>query len=470
MTKLDSNKKFTVYYRAVLLFAAVIYAVLAAKDAIWADEAYTFAMVHHSFPEIWRITAADVHPPLYYFLVKLTTAVFGYSQYSVRMVSAACYLILLAVGGRQLRTLFGEKTAALFMGLFLLYPFGLGYAVEARMYSLGALTVFLNALFACRCWKENRPADWAGFAAAGTCAAYTHYFALVSAGLIYGLLFLCILLKKRKLLKPWLLASAVTIVLYLPWLKSFVEQLAFKVSNDYWIEPITIRTLFSYAMELLYANGFGAFPLYFGVTLLAVLVFVIRKGDWEPLLALAVPVGTALLGIGVSFLIRPIFIVRYLASSAPLLIFFLAWGLTAIPWEKAVCILVALFMGFSSNLLYSMAGLRPEADRLDAAFTAECGDAEAYVVNAASSLHVSQVLSYYEPVTPIYVPDSLGADNPYPNKYELDTLDLSIVDSWVLLTDADAAPPEEMAEGYTAEYYGRIHNSYNIVDVWRFTK
>ena len=66
-------------------------------------------------------------------------------------------------------------------------------------------------------------------------SAISALIALVAAGAIYGVLLVCILVKKRSILKSWLVVSAVTIVLYLPWLKCFAEQLAFKVSNEYWI-------------------------------------------------------------------------------------------------------------------------------------------------------------------------------------------------------------------------------------------
>ena len=132
MTK---QKRLPSAYCLLLLAAAVIYGVLALSDNIWAAEAYTFAMLPHSFGEIWQITAADVHPPLYYFAAKLFTAAFGYSQYSLRLFSGICYWLILAIGGAQLTRLFSRKTGLLFMALYLLFPFSLEHAAEARMYS-----------------------------------------------------------------------------------------------------------------------------------------------------------------------------------------------------------------------------------------------------------------------------------------------------------------------------------------------
>ncbi len=37
---------------------------------IWYDELFTVSMAEHSYGELVRFTAADVHPPLYYIIVK----------------------------------------------------------------------------------------------------------------------------------------------------------------------------------------------------------------------------------------------------------------------------------------------------------------------------------------------------------------------------------------------------------------
>lgn len=457
-------------YLGILVMAAAIYAVLSFSDNLWADEAYTFAMIHHSFGEMWRITAADVHPPLYYFAAKIFASVFGYGEYGLRFFSGCFYLVLLAIGGSQLTKLFDRKTGLCFMTIFALYPFAIEQATVVRMYPMAALAVFLCALYAYRAWLGNRIWDWVGFTLSGVCAAYTHYFALVSAGIIYGLLFLCLLVKKRSLWKPWLIASLVTIVLYLPWLKCFVEQLVFKVNNDYWIEPITFATLVNYAMSILHANGFGYFPLYFAGILLGLLVILRFRGDLG-ILALLVPVLTALVGIAASVLVRPVFIVRYLIPSAPLLIFFLAYGWGKIQNKTArSAILAVLLTAFSSNLIYAFTTIASPDNKIGAQFVEHMQDAECYVVVNDNSLHISQVLSYYDPKTPIYVPDKLGADNPYPNKLEIGEFSIEEVDKYVLMTDVQMPLDACFREGFRAENIGTYVDVENPVDVWIMTR
>ncbi len=461
-------------YWLILLFAAVLYGLMALSDMVWADEAYTFAMIRHSFPEIWRITAADVHPPLYYFAVKLFSMPFGYSEYSVRLFSGVCYFLILAVGGSQIHRLFDRKTGLMFMALFLLYPFALDQAAEARMYALSALAVFLNALFAYRVWLDNRGLDWAVFTLSGLAAAYTHYFALVSAGVIYGLLFLCCLCRNRKLLKPWLIASLVTVLLYLPWLKCFIAQLAVKVTDEYWIAPITLRSLWDDLMRLLSTNDSRVYPLFFGLLVAVLFVQMIVRRDGPALLALAVPVLTMLVGIVVSAVMRPIYIVRYLVPCAPLLMFFLADGIAGIRREQLfTAVSSVLLVAFFSNLPYVAASMIPKPNKIGSGFVTATDQAQAYVVEMPDSIadtHVSQVVSFYQSEKPVYVSETLGAASPYPNMEELTAFRPEELDCFAVLTEPDSRPGMYGAEEFACTPLGVYHEVNYRFGVWLLTR
>lgn len=465
-------KNYRKLYWGILAAAGLFYLVMAFSDMIWTDEAYTFAMLRHSFPEIWRITAGDVHPPLYYFLVKLVTMPFGYSEFSVRLFSGLCCWILLAVGGDQLGKLFDEKTGLLFMALTALFPFASATGNEARMYALCELAVFLNGLFAYKIWKNNQTKDWIGFILAGLAAAYSHYFALVSVGVIYGLLLLAAIFGNRKLLKPWLIFSAITIVAYLPWLKCFIEQLAYKVSNEYWIEPITLDTLVFYATSLLHANGHSAFPLYFGLLLAGLVIFRIREKDAWSLLSLAVPAVTFALGVGVSMAIRPIFTIRYLVPCAPLMMFFLARSVCQIRRETlSGAIAAVLLVSFSGNAFFMLTDILPQSGKYDAAFAQETAQAEAIAIVSANSLHASQIVSHYQPETPIYSLEMIEpAANPFPNVQLMEHFSTDNLSAFLIVTDPGTQPDAVLTEGFTVTFVGNYHDIYEYTDVWMAVK
>ncbi len=479
MKRLDSflERRFTTVWLLLILLCGAMYGVLSLNALVWADEAYTMAMIRHSFREIWQITTADVHPPLYYYLTKLIAAPFGYALPAARFASAIPCIALVAVSGYQLRRLFGERTAFLFMVLYIAFPFTMTYATEVRMYALAELCVFLNAVYAYRCWKENRRGDWVKFALSGAASAYCHYFALVSAGIIYGILLLFILVKKRSLLKCWLLACLGTVVLYLPWMPSFLYQLLFKTDNAYWIEPITFSTLVNYVISVFYADTMASFPVFMALCYAAALVLLLLCGNRERIVlglcALAVPVGTVLAGVALSILLRPMFVIRYALQSMPLLVLFFAVALCQIQDEMLLSAMLTVSLGGGASNFMGEAkdAMILKEDRISTTLVSGFPDCGAYVVTSGMPLHVSQELSYCDPETPIYTvsPDLLGADNPYPNRYSYDSFRQEDYDTVILFIQEGEAVPEEFSDRYAAEYLCHVTVSGVGQDVWYLT-
>ncbi len=475
MIRLDSfvKKHFSLLYGLLVLCAAGLYGLLSLDSLVWADEAYTFALVKHSFPELWAITAADVHPPLFYVFLKILGAPFGYSLAACRLISALPCLLVVAAGGWQMKKLFSERTALLFMGLYLLFPYTMTYAAEVRMYSLAEFLVLMNAIYGYRCWRDGRPLDWALFALFGVGAAYTHYFALVSAGMVYGLLLLALLISRRGGLKGWLLASGATILLYLPWLGSFLAQLAFKVSNEYWIEPITLSTIVSWILSVFSAEGWVTSPAFLGLVyaggFAALLLQRQKAGTWLCLCSLAVPLGTVAVGLAASLLVRPVFVIRYLLPSLPLAVFFLAYvlGNTRKEWLLSALVTVSLAAGLSNGLVAAKNALFPDdAQRITAETVAALPEHSAFLAlcDDAVNHHVSQELCYRAPETPVYVPFQPGKDNPYDNRRSIDEFHLADHQSVIYVLNEGQIPP--VMGSYTSEYLGTVYVTDTPRELW----
>lgn len=478
MKRLDEwiQRHFRAVYVLLILASAGMYGVFSLNTSVWADEAYTFAMIRHSFKEIWQITAADVHPPLYYFLLKLFAAPFHYDLMASRFSSAVPCILITAVGGYQLRKLFGTRTAVLFMLLYLLYPFTMTYAAEARMYSLAQLCIVLNAIYAYRCWKWNRWKDWAVFALSGTCAAYTHYFALVSAGILYGIVLLLAVLRKRTLLKGWAIASFSTVILFLPWLACFVSQLVYKVNNEYWIEPITVGTIVNYVITVFSSSGMASFPLFFGLAYVIAFAALLASRKKEHiclcLCALAVPLGTVIIGLAASILIRPVFVIRYILPSVPLAVFFFAFVLSQLSDEMlfSALLTVAVMGGISNFVVTAKDALLPDTDRISASLVSQFPECSAYIVISGNVPHPSQELSYYDSETPIYTLDALGPDNPYPNRLPYDDFVPEENLHVILILQENEEAPEALAALYSSEFLGSVHVSGVREDLWYLTR
>ena len=67
----------------LLVIGTAIFTLFAFNKNIWFDEAYTIGLVRHGVADIFKLHIYDVHPFLYYFLLKIFTFVFGSSLLSL---------------------------------------------------------------------------------------------------------------------------------------------------------------------------------------------------------------------------------------------------------------------------------------------------------------------------------------------------------------------------------------------------
>jgi hypothetical protein len=329
---------------------------------------------------------------------------------------------------------------------------------------LASAFVFSCAVFAYKFWQfRDGKKNVAGFVISGVFAAYTHYFAFVSICIIYGLLFIAILSTHKDLCKKWLLSVAASVVLYAPWLSSFVNQLKYKVNNEYWIEDITIHTIVSYVRSLFGASGIATYALFFSVTYLVCFVWIMfSKEKKETLLCiccLLVPVGTLAVGVLASIIVRPVFVIRYIIPSVPLLVAFMAIVLGKVNNKVLMsAILSVVLMGGISNygvILYQ------EYTTHNYLPIAEYSDVDAYIVIGDIS-HVAGTLGYYVTDTSIYYGDNVSAANPFPNRVKLNDFDSDKASKAIILLGEGETPPSDYYDTYNVEYLGQWRCEYYI--------
>ena len=199
------------------------------NQAVHWDEAYTYRLVtKFSVVDMINETALDIHPPLYYLLLKLCTSIFGtglivFKSFSVLCVTATMFLSVVIIKKR-----WGTGTAVLFNMVCALGPQLVYYAVDVRMYSLQLFFVTCSALLANEIFHLNRIRDWVLFTVMALGGAYTHYFAIVPLAIIYGFLLLWAILYCKTAIKRFVCCCFATVMGYLPWLivllKSFKAQ------------------------------------------------------------------------------------------------------------------------------------------------------------------------------------------------------------------------------------------------------
>ncbi|MDE6056039.1 MAG: glycosyltransferase family 39 protein, partial [Lachnospiraceae bacterium] len=324
----------------ILLFAGLYISLIFNKN-IWTDEAYTMELVRENhFWGIIQNTANDVHPPLYYLIVKCFVLLFGDTFLVYKAVSIIPMVLTMLLAVSHIRPWWGERAAVLFLIMVNAIPCVLEYVVQMRMYSWALFFVTWAGLSAYgMCMKEDKQIGKCcciQLTAASLLGCYTHTYAMLSCVCIYMLLCVCVLLQCRKrkdwiLLKVSLLSGSTVAVCYLPWLVILLRQTMSRIEN-YWIEPVTWEVIRKYPDFLFASRLPGSAVLYLVLCGAAVLVCINRcrkksDGDWEGLTALmmlAVPLLTALIGIVVSVLVTPFFIARYLLPCMGLFALFLA--------------------------------------------------------------------------------------------------------------------------------------------------
>lgn len=230
---------------AILLLAAGLRLGGIDHASLWSDEGNTWALVQRSFGEIARDAAADIHPPGYYWLLKLWSLLFGTGAAALRSFSAAAGVALVFVTYRLGSLLPNPRRASdglawtglLAAFLAALNPFQIFYSQEARMYALLALesALLFWALFALLD-EADRTQRWLtvpgfAFVLAGAAGLWTHYsfpVVLVAAGVTFLVDWFgrgrSGEARRRELLR-FALLSALIVASFLPWLPIAVTRI-----------------------------------------------------------------------------------------------------------------------------------------------------------------------------------------------------------------------------------------------------
>ena len=98
----------------LILLGTIFIFIPAFHTNIWFDESYSVGIVTHSFADIWKIGSHDVHPILYYWILKVISLIFGQNILVYRIFSALGIVILGILGLTHIKKDFGKKTGILF--------------------------------------------------------------------------------------------------------------------------------------------------------------------------------------------------------------------------------------------------------------------------------------------------------------------------------------------------------------------
>lgn len=281
---------------------------------LWYDESFTRLMAGLPLDRLLIATSADVHPPLYYFLV-WGLALLGNTAFTLRMFSVVCSsaaLVMFWPLTGHFRLSHGARLIAL--AIMAYHPNNLYYAQEARMYALLQFLVIMQVL-------ALLTDEWALLALYTLCALYTHNYALIYTALISALA-LGRYWRDRSPRKLLMLVAGIALpgLLWLPWSAVLLQQMSM-VAGGYWIGPVTPGSIILDVFHAL--GGFSVPPaltlaaiyaLIAGQTL--IVLYGVDTRRWSLLL---LGFGPLSLAAAVSLMWKPIMLYRAFIAVIPFL-------------------------------------------------------------------------------------------------------------------------------------------------------
>ena len=366
MKKTDTNKNNIIKYLhiAIIILGAIFISINVFHSNLWFDESYSLGIAKHSISEIWSIGANDVHPILYYVIIRIVGMLTNYSLIAMRMVSLISLIIVGILGYTHIRKDFGEKTGLIFSFLVFFLPVSAEYAGELRMYALGLLLGTILGIYAYRLYKGNESIkNLIIFGLSSLLVSYTHYYGLMLAGLINLILFIYYLKnrnQKRKELRNFIIVAVIQVILYMPWLIVFLGQLA-GVSKGFWITLSFPNTL----IEILNMQFVGTLSSYVGLAFaVAVFIYLIyiyfcvikkkqEKVDMKPaIIPLLIYVGIIIIALLISLCMQSVILLyRYLLILTGLFIFAISYIISKDSNKYRViafCIITVIISTFSN--------------------------------------------------------------------------------------------------------------------------
>ncbi len=243
------NGKSFLFSVIIAIMALTVFLVTAINHTVYSfDESYTIALTRHSFTDIWVITSFDVHPPLYYFMLKTFFLIVGETQLMARLFSWIAIAGIFLLGLFPVRRFWGNQVSLAFILLLSILPVMQYLAVDVRMYSWTMLFITAASLSAYSIFIKPTIKSYIFLFITTLCAAYTHYYGFIGSAVIYFLLFVSLLISKQyKTSKLIVVVTALFLVGFSFWIPALISQMK-AVSTHFWIGGLTAKDLllFSY--------------------------------------------------------------------------------------------------------------------------------------------------------------------------------------------------------------------------------
>ena len=246
-------RKNTLIHLLIIILGSIFIFLSIFHENIWFDEAYSVGMTNKTFTDIWNIGSNDVHPVLYYWMLRIIKVLTNGSIIAYRIFSAIPIILLGILGITHIKKDFGEKTGIIFSFLSFFTPIIIVFVNQIRMYSWAAYVVTILLIYSYRIYKgQDNFKNWIIYGLSSLFSVYIHYYGLICVG-ITNIFLMAYFIKKKKYkeLKKQILYVIILIILFFPWIIKLLLQIK-HVSKGFWIGyqfPETLLELIGFQMS-----------------------------------------------------------------------------------------------------------------------------------------------------------------------------------------------------------------------------
>lgn len=351
-----------------------------ANSSVWFDEAFGAYLIRFDFWHIAVYTASDVHPPLYYWLLKSWSMLFGTTEFALRSMSVLFACIAIIFGFLTVKRLFGRKVAWVGLLFMVLSPMVVRYSQEMRMYTLVTAIALAATYVLIVATESKRRLPWIIYGILVGLGMWTHYFIALVWLSHWAWRAWTVREKnktKKKFLKAffskqWIVAHVVAVGVFLPWLPALIRQVLDVQINGFWIPPVTSATLPNFLTNVLYyqdqetVNPWATLFLIGTAIVIGILaVRLLKSLDSEKRRGYTLIFALAFVPVILLFLasmppLRSSFVDRYLIPSTLAIPLFAAVTLTLstktlkLAWRKAIGGLIVIAMVFGIYNVYQL--------------------------------------------------------------------------------------------------------------------
>jgi 4-amino-4-deoxy-L-arabinose transferase-like glycosyltransferase len=296
------------------------------RESLWLDEATSWRFAQVPFNTLWT-KVLDTHPPLYYSIQRVWL-LFGDSEAALRSPSVIFGVIAIAltyVLGRQVAD---ARTGLFAAALMATSALQIQFSQEARSYELLTAATVMASIGLVSVLRATRADAWpslivcCAYVGGMLIALYAHNIALLLFA-VAGLIGLADLARSRSLrcAATWGALNALVIIGWGYWMGVVWHQATGPMPTLHWLRPPDAATI-AYALSRLYGEGYVNFvkPLWglIAIVLAFVGAFLQRRKGLPIAYLIAAAFGIPLAEIAISYVGRPVFILRTVIWLAPL--------------------------------------------------------------------------------------------------------------------------------------------------------